>query len=371
MKIPFSRPDITKSDILRVSKTIRSGWLAHGKNSHEFEKIFSKYTNSKFATTVSNCTSGLHLACIAIGLKKGDEVIVPAQTHAATAHAAELTGAKVVFADVHPLNGNILVSEIKKKITKKTRCIMIVHMAGYPCDVKNIFKIFKKRNIQLIEYCAHSVGNTYKKKHVGNFGICGVFSFYPTKQITTGEGGMIISNNKKLIDKIKVLKAIGVNTPPELRKKQGIYDVTNLGLNYRMTDFQAALGIGQIKRYKKNLSRRKLNVKKYIKYLKSIKNLQLQNFDNNHSYFIFQIFLRSKKIPNDILKKFKRLNIGASIHYATPVPHMSYYKNKYKISNKSYPNARAYADKSISLPVHPSLKDNMIKLISEVLKNNA
>ena len=124
-------------------------------------------------------------------------------------------------------------------------------MAGYPCDVTNIIKICKKKNIKLIEDCAHSLGTTYKKRPAGNFGICGVFSFYPTKQITTGEGGMVITNNKKLIDKIKVLKALGVNTPPELRKKQGIYDVTNLGLNYRMTDFQAALGVGQINRYKK------------------------------------------------------------------------------------------------------------------------
>ena len=371
MKIPFSRPDIIKTDIQRVEKTIRSGWLTHGTNSYRCEKIFSKYTTSKFATTVSNCTSGLHLACIAIGLKKGDEVIVPAQTHTATAHAAELTGAKVVFADVDPLSGNISVSEIKKKITKKTRCIIVVHMAGYPCDLNKINKICKKKNIKLIEDCAHALGTTYKKKHAGNFGICGVFSFYPTKQITTGEGGMIISNNKKLIEKVKVLKALGVNIPPELRKKQGIYDVTNLGLNYRMTDFQAALGIGQMMRYKKNLKRRKSNAKKYLKNLTGIKSIRLQEFDEDHSYFIFQIFLKSKKIRDNIMKKFKYHNVGVSIHYATPVPHMTYYKQKYKINNTTFPNAKAYSEKSISLPVHPNLKDEMINFISQIIKKNA
>ena len=201
-------------------------------------------------------------------------------------------------------------------------------MAGYPCDLKNINKICKKKNIKLIEDCAHSLGTTYKKKHAGNFGICGVFSFYPTKQITTGEGGMIISNNKKLIDKVKVLKALGVNTPPELRKKQGIYDVVDLGLNYRMTDFQAALGVGQIMRYKRNLKKRKLNAKKYLKNLKDNKNIKLQEFNENHSYFVFQIFLKSTKVRDTILKKFKYYGVGASIHYATPVPHMSYYKKK-------------------------------------------
>tara|TARA_B100000963_G_scaffold144100_1_gene125557 strand:+ start:11241 stop:12353 length:1113 start_codon:yes stop_codon:yes gene_type:complete len=369
--IPFSKPDINRIDLKRVEKCIKSGWLTHGPNTKKFEKIFRDFTNSKFSTTVANCTSGLHLACIALGLKKGDEVIVPAQTHAATAHAAELTGAKVIFADVDPLNGNILFSEIKKKITKRTRCIIIVHMAGYPCDITNILKICKKKNIKLIEDCAHSLGTTYKKRHAGNFGICGVFSFYPTKQITTGEGGMLITNSKKLIDKIKVLKALGVNTPPELRKKQGIYDVTNLGLNYRMTDIQAALGVGQIIRYKKNLQKRKLNAKKYITNLKDIKNIKLQEFNSNNSYFIFQIFLKSKKIRNNILKKFKYNNIGASIHYATPVPHMSYYKKKYKILNNSFPNARAYADKSISLPVHSNLKGKMIEYISKIIKDNA
>ena len=194
---------------------------------------------------------GLHLACIAIGLKKGDEVIVPAQTHAATAHAAELTGAKVIFADVDPINGNILVSEILKKINKKTKCIIIVHMTGYPCEMDKIVNICKKNNIKLIEDCAHAIGTKFQNKHAGTFGTCGVFSFYPTKQITTGEGGILITNKKDLINKVKVLKALGVNTPPELRKKQGIYDVTNLGLNYRLTDFQAALAIGQILRYKK------------------------------------------------------------------------------------------------------------------------
>ena len=368
--VPFSKPDILNSDIKRVSKAIKSGWLTHGKNSQEFEKLFCKYTRAKFSTTVSNCTSGLHLACIAIGLKKGDEVIVPAQTHTATAHAAELTGAKVVFADVDQLTGNIMFSEILKKTTKKTKCVIVVHMAGYPCDMKKISDYCKNKKIKLIEDCAHAIGTTYKKKHVGNFGICGVFSFYPTKQITTGEGGIFITNNKKLINKIKILKALGVNTPPELRKKQGIYDVTNLGLNYRLTDFQAALAIGQLKRYRSNLNKRKKNAKKYIYNLSKIYGLRLQKYNHNHSYFIFQIFFSSKKIRDKILLIFKKYDIGSSIHYATPVPLMSYYKNKYNLSSKEFPNAKKYGEIGISLPVHPFITGKMIKFVSEIIKKN-
>ena len=306
IKIPFSKPSINNDDIKRVNTAIKSGWLTHGRNSLKFEKLFCNYTKSKYSTTVSNCTSGLHLACMAIGLKKGDEVIVPAQTHTATAHAAELTGAKVIFGDVDPLSGNILFSEIKKKVSKKTKCIIIVHMAGYACDMDNIYNFCKKNKIKLIEDCAHAVGTKYKNKHVGNFGVCGVFSFYPTKQITTGEGGILITNDKKLIDKIKILKALGVNTPPELRKKQGIYDVTNLGLNYRLTDFQAALAIGQLQRYRDNLKKRKINAKKYEKELKKIKNVVVQKFDESHSYFIYQVFFKNKSMRNNILLEFKK-----------------------------------------------------------------
>ena len=370
IKIPFSKPDIIDSDIKRLNTAIKSGWLAHGKNSKIFEKIFCKYTKSKYSTTVSNCTSGLHLACISIGLKKGDEVIVPAQTHAATAHAAELTGAKVIFADVDPLNGNILFSQIKKKVTKKTKCIIIVHMTGYPCDMKNITQFCKNKKIKLIEDCAHAVGTKYKKKHVGNFGECGVFSFYPTKQITTGEGGIFITNNKKLIEKVKVIKALGVNTPPELRKKQGIYDVTNLGLNYRMTDFQAALAIGQILRYEKNLKKRQENAKEYIKVLGKIKGVQVQKFDKNHSYFVFQIFFNNRSIRDKVISEFKKNNIGSSIHYATPVPLMSYYKNKYKLSEKNFPNAVKYAETSISLPSHQFINKKMIEFVSKIIQKN-
>tara|TARA_Y100000816_G_C26107882_1_gene589519 strand:- start:3156 stop:4271 length:1116 start_codon:yes stop_codon:yes gene_type:complete len=367
--IPFSKPDINRYDLKRVQNSIKSGWLTHGPNTKKFEKIFCNFTKSKFSTTVSSCTSGLHLACIALGLKKGDEVIVPAQTHAATAHAAELTGAKVIFADVDPLNGNILVTQILKKINKKTKCIIVVHMAGFACEMDKIVNICNRYNIKLIEDCAHAVGTKFKNKHAGTFGSCGVFSFYPTKQITTGEGGVIITNEKKIINKIRILKALGVNTPPELRKKQGIYDVTNLGLNYRLTDFQAALAIGQILRYKKNINNRQKNAKKFIKFFSKLSKIKFQKFDKNHSYFVFQIFLSSEQSRNKVMEIFKKKKIGCSIHYATPVPLMTYYRNKYGFKRGNFPNAEKYGKTSISLPVHQSINDKMIKTIFKIIEN--
>ncbi len=367
--IPFSKPDINRFDLKRVENSIKSGWLTHGPNTKKFEKIFCSFTKSKFSTTVSNCTSGLHLACIALGLKKGDEVIVPAQTHAATAHAAELTGAKVIFADVDPLNGNILVAQILKKINKKTKCIIVVHMAGFACEMDKIVNICNKHNIELIEDCAHAIGTKFKKKHAGTFGSCGVFSFYPTKQITTGEGGILITNKKKIVDKIKVLKALGVNTPPELRKRQGIYDVTNLGLNYRLTDFQAALAIGQIIRYKKNINYRQKNAKKFINIFSNLSKIRIQKFNKNHSYFVCQIFFSSEKLRDRVMKIFKKKKIGCSIHYATPVPLMTYYKKKYGFKKGDFPNAEKYGKTSISLPVHQYINNKMIKTIFNIVKN--
>ena len=186
-------------------------------------------------------------------------------THTATAHAVEYTGAKAVFSDVDPVTGNTNLSFIKKKITKKTKGIILVHMSGIPCQIKEIAEFCKKKKIKLIEDCAHALGSTYKKKHVGNYGQTGCFSFYPPKQIATGEGGAVITNDKEIFSKIKKLKAFGIDKDLNERKKAGVYDVKSLGYNYRMTDFQAALGFLQFKRYKKNLLVRKQIAKKYNK----------------------------------------------------------------------------------------------------------
>ena len=177
MKIPFSRPDIKKEDIEAVSNVIQSGWLTHGDYSALLEDLFCKYTGAKYATTVSNCTAGLHLSCLAAGFSKNDEVIVPAQTHVATAHAVEYTGAKPVFVDVDPLSGNIQIESLYEKLKERTKGIIPVHMAGLPCDMKEILKICKDKKLLLIEDCAHAVGTIFSNTHVGNFGKSGVSHF--------------------------------------------------------------------------------------------------------------------------------------------------------------------------------------------------
>ena len=366
--VQFSIQDITDSDIADVSSVLRSGWLAHGKYSEKFEELFREFTDSKYAITVSNCTAGLHISCLAAGFGPGDEVIVPAQTHTATSHAVEFTGAQAVFADVDPLSANITLSEIKEKITNSTKGIIPVHMAGYPCDMAEIKEFCDDNNLILIEDCAHGLGSYISDKHVGNFGLCGNFSFYPTKQVTTGEGGMIICNDKEFFEKVTKLKAFGIDTPPELRGKPGIYDVSELGYNYRMTDFQAALGAGQMSRYESNLLRRKKNAKLYSTLLSELDEITYLPYSDNNSYFLFQILLSDSIDRDDFLSCLKGNGIGFSIHYATPVPLMSYYRKKYNFKSEQFPNAFNYGLQSVSLPVHPKLNESDIVYVCETVK---
>ena len=363
-EIKFSKPNISIADIKLVGKIISSGWLTHGKFTKKFEEEFKKFTKSKYSLSVSSCTAGLHISCIASGFKKGDEIIVPAQTHTATAHAVEYTGAKAVFADVDKLTGNLSIIDIKKNYNKKTKGVIIVHMAGYPCDLTEIVKFCKQKKLVLLEDCAHAVGTKYKNKHVGNFGLTGCFSFYPTKQITTGEGGMIVTNDNKIYDKIKKLKAFGIDKDIKDRKKQGDYDVKLLGYNYRMTDFQAALGYRQIIYYKKNLEKRVAIAKRYIKNLSKSNQISYTPFSKNNSYFIFQIFCKNR---NKVLEELKKKKIGVSVHYMHPLPSMSYYKKKYRVTNKHYLNASQYANTNISLPVYPSLTMRDVDHISKTI----
>ena len=367
-KINFAKLNIDKNDLLLLKKVVNTGVLVHGTYTDKFEKLFCKFTKAKYAISISSCTAGLHLSCLALGIGRGDEVIVPAMSHTASAHCVEYTGAKAVFTDINYETGNIKIEDIEKKINKNTKAIIVVHMAGLSADIKNILKIAKKYNLKIIEDCAHSLGSKYGKTHLGNFGSTGVFSFYPTKQLTTGEGGMVITNNKNLYLKIKSLKAFGIDTPPHLRKKPGVYDVLDLGFNYRMTEFQAALGFAQLKRYKANLNIRKYNAKLLVKNISQLSKIYCNKFHDNCSYFIFQIFFEKKKERDAAAIFLKKQKIGFSIHYAKPITSLRYYKNKYNLDKKNYKNAHLYADRSISLPVYNQLTRSEINYLSNTLK---
>ena len=378
MKISFGKPLIGKAEKRAVLNVLSGNILVHGPKAVEFENIFSKFTKSPFAVSVSSCTAGMHLVYFTLGIGIGDEVIVPAQTHVATAHAVELTGAKAVFVDSNFEDGNIDINKIEESISQKTKAIAIVHYLGIPVDMYKINKIAKKYNLFVVEDCALALGSTVNNKHVGLFGDVGVFSFYPVKHMTTAEGGMIISKNKNLIKKLRLKKAFGVNRTFNERKIPGSYDCVTLGLNYRMSELHAAIGIEQIKKVPSFLKKRKKNFERLSFLLRDFKNIRVIDSGKKilqNSHYCLAILLNKKisKFRMQIVKKLNNLGIGTSIYYPQPVPRMKYYKNKYGYNKNNLKNAEMFSDTSICFPVGPHLNQNHMTFIAKniigVIKN--
>lgn len=372
--IPFGKPIIGANECREVIDTLKSGILVHGKITEKFEDHFKKFTKAEDAISVSSCTAGMHLLYFVLGIGPGDEVIVPAQTHLATAHAVELTGAKAVFVDCELKTGNIDVNLISKKINSKTRAIAVVHYLGIPVNLSEVLKLTKKNNLYLIEDCALALGSSYKRKHVGLIGDAGVFSFYPVKHMTTAEGGMIILKNKKYSKKIRLARAFGVDRNYSQRKISGIYNCNSLGFNYRMSEIHAAIGIQQIKKIRKFIKIRKKIFQTMFNAFK--KNnffyvLHSKDKNKNTSYYCLTILFKESfgKYRNLIIRKLTKIGIGCSVYYPHPVPKMNYYKNKYGYKSSSYVNAEKISYNSIALPVGPHLSLNNVNfIIKNILK---
>ena len=358
MKIPFGKPLIDHKEINLVTKVLKSGIYVHGPKSKQFEEKFKKFTKAKNAISVSSCTAGMHLIYFSLGIGKGDEVIVPAQTHIATAHAVELTGAKPVFIDCDNKTGNIDVQKIEEKVNTRTKAICVVHYLGIPVNMKEIIKISRKKKLFVLEDCALSLGAKYKNIHTGLIGDAGVFSFYPVKHITTAEGGIVITNNNNLAKKLRLKKAFGINKTHGERKISGLYDAVELGFNYRMSEIHASIGIEQLKKLPSFLKRRKDNFNLYMNNLSNFKNLRILNDKNKFikkSYYCLNLLLKGdlKKYKFKIIELLKKKDIGTSIYYPQPAPRMTYYKNKYGYNKNNYLNAAEISDYSICMPVGP------------------
>jgi perosamine synthetase len=380
MYIPFGLPTIGAQEKKLVNKVLSQPILAHGKQTKEFELEFKKFTNAKYALTTSSCTAGMHLFYMANNIKDGDEVIMPAQTHVATAHAIEAVGAKPIFIDSDNKTGNIDIKKIENAITKKTKVITVVHFVGIPVNMIEICKIAKKYNLLVLEDCALSLGAKINNIHTGLWGDAGVFSFYPVKHITTGEGGMIISKDKKLKKKLAKLKSLGINKNFNDRKTPGLYDCDSFGLNLRMSELNSAIGKIQLKKIKSILNLRKKNfnyLSSRLKYLNSIRVIKNNEKNLKSSNYCLVIILKNKILVNnrnEIIKYLNKKGIGTSIYYPNPVPYMSFYKKKYKLPNNLFLNAKEISNDSISLPIGPHLNQkklnfiflNLKKIISQV-----
>lgn len=373
--IPFGKPLINQREKNAVMEVLNNPILVHGPHSKEFEKKFSSFTKAPYAVSVSSCTAALHLSYFYFGLGEGDEVIVPAQTHAATAHAVEFTGAKPVFVDSEKATGNISIEQIEFAITEHTRAISVVHYLGMPVDMDRVVKIAKKNDLFVVEDCALAVGTYYKNIHAGLYGEVGCFSFYPVKHLTTAEGGMLITKDPRIASRIERQRAFGVDRHHAgERKIPGVYDVTQLGFNYRMSEVHASIGVEQLNKINEFLKKRRLNYEILDNGIQELDEIQL--FKSTHanfqsSYYCLSILLSEKIVKKrfEIVDHLKRNGVGTSVYYPRAVPQMTYYKNKYGFKENSHPIAEWISNSSIALPVGPHLDQDDMNYIVRILKN--
>lgn len=372
--IKFGRPLLGEEEKNAVRLVLDGDTLVHGPVSKQFEEKFAGFTGAKHGISVSSCTAGLHLAYFYKKFGAGDEVIVPAQTHNATAHAVELTGAKPVFVDAEINTGNIDIDQIEAAITPATKAISIVHFLGMPVDMEKIMAIAKKHNLYVVEDCALGIGSYFKNRHVGTYGDLGCFSFYPVKHITTAEGGMITTNNEDIYNKILRQRAFGVDRTASERSIPGIYDVTMLGFNYRMSEVHAAIGIPQVDRINDFVTKREVNYNHLENALKDIPEIQLlqsTHGDFKSSYYCLSIILKDELMSKrfEIVQYINNNGVQTSVYYPRPVPHFTYYKDKYGYSEDSFPVASKISYGSIALSVGPHLTIEDMEYTAMVIKD--
>ena len=359
---PVSKPYISKQDIVAVNKTLKNGWISsNGPEINKFEKEFSKLVNRKYSTTVSNGTGALEIAIKALGIKKGDEVLIPNFTIISNALAVIKQQATPVLIDCNLDNWNIKIEDIEKKITKKTKAIIITHIYSFPNDMDKILKICKKNKILLIEDAAEVIGSTYKNKKCGSFGDISTFSFYANKQITTGEGGMISTNSKLLYNKCNSLKNLCFG-------KINRFNHDDIGWNYRMTNMQAALGLSQLKNIK-NIVKKKIEIgNHYYKTLSLNKNIQILPPSNSYSkniYWVIGILIKNKKIHiKSVVNKLLSFGIQTRPFF-WPMNEQIIFKKLKTFNNKDnkYPNSKYLSHNGFYLPSYLELKKIEIDFI--------
>jgi perosamine synthetase len=360
--IPIAKPIIHEDEISAVTAVLRSGVIAQGKKVEEFEEAFAEFIGTKYALAVNSGTAALHINLLSHGIGEGDEVITSPFTFIATANSILFTGAKPVFADIEEDSLNIAPDSIVEKITPRTRAMMLVHLYGQPCDMKRIMRIAQKHGLVIMEDACQAHGAEYEGENVGSFGT-GCFSFYPTKNITTGEGGMITTNDKDIAQKARMIRSHG-------QRERYFHEI--LGYNYRMTEIAAAIGLCQLGKLKEFNSKRIENAKFLTERLRGIKGLVPPGIKSNTKHVFHQYTVRITQdfgIPRDELRrKLMDEGIATEIYYPLPIHKQPLYQSLGY--NDHLPNSEKAAKEVLSLPVHPSLTkedlENVVRAIQGI-----
>lgn len=349
---PVAKPYITAEDKKNVLAVLNTDNLSLGPKYREFEKKFAKKIGTKYACAVSSGTAGLHLAMLACGIGAGDEVITTPFSFVASANAILYVGARPVFVDIDSLTYNLDTSRIEEKITKNTKAILAVHIFGQPCGLAPIMRLAKKYKLQVIEDACESIGATYRGRPTGTFGQAGIFAFYPNKQMTTGEGGMIVTNNKKIYEICDSLRNQG------RAKNDQWLDHKYLGYNYRLDEMSAALGISQLKKLDFMIRERRKIAGWYNEILKSYSGIiQAPGTaaENTHTWFVYVIKIKNKKINRDLLiKNLKKLGVSAK-PYLPSIHLFGFYKKQFGFKKGDFPISEETSDYSLALPIYLGL----------------
>ena len=366
-KIPLFNLNFDDREAKAAFETIKSGWISTGPKNTELEQLFTELWNVKYAVSMSNCTSALHTACLVCGFGPGDEVICPSLTFAASCNCIRYVGATPVFADiVGPNHINIDPQDIERKITPKTKGIIVVHMAGFPAEMDEIMTIAHKYNLRVIEDACHGPLSEYKGKKLGTIGDCATFSFFSNKNISTGEGGMFITNNEDMANKARLIRSHGMTTMSYQRASGHAteYDITCLGYNFRMDDIRAAIAIEQLKKLTGDLENRIKVRKQYVDRLSKIEGVAVPFADNTEfvsNYIMPTVLLRSsKERRNKIREYIHEAGVQTSVHY--PAVHRF---STYKALDYVLPKTEYVTDNEITLPMYAALTEEQVNFICD------
>ncbi|MEO8430194.1 MAG: aminotransferase class I/II-fold pyridoxal phosphate-dependent enzyme [Acidobacteriota bacterium] len=377
--LPFARPALGDEEIAELVDTLRSGWITTGPKVERFTNEFAQYVGGRFAVPVSSATAGLHVALLALGVGPGDEVITTPLTFVATLNTIVHCGAVPVLVDIDADTLNIRVEEIAARVGPKTKAIIPVHYVGQAADLDPILDLARSKGLAVLEDAAHAVGSEYRGRKIGSFATTSVFSFHPNKNMTTGEGGMVITDDEEVFEKASLLKFHGMDRESWKRfSKAGSprYDVAVPGFKYNMMDIQAALGLHQLKRLEGFLVERERLARRYDEALVDLPGLVLPKrvpYPVRHAWHLYTPLVDIDRLSigrDDFMSELKKLNIGTGLHY-TAAHEFSYYAKRFGWTPESFPEAHFVSERIVSLPLFPGLtdrdQDDAIDAIREVL----
>jgi perosamine synthetase len=373
--LPYGHQWIDDDDIASVVEVLKSAWITQGPKVDEFERKVAEYCGAKYALAVSSGTAALHAACSVARISKGDEAISTPITFAATANAVVYCGGKPVFADIREDTLNIDIREIERRLSPKTKAILPVDLAGHPADLDEIMAIAKERKLIVIEDASHALGAEYKGKKIGNLSDMTVLSFHPVKHITTGEGGMVLTNNAEFYERLRIFRHHGI-IKGNSSKGSWYYEIFEPGHNFRITDFQCALGISQLKKLDFFIQRRREIAKRYNEAFAQMEELIIPIEDKNVKavYHIYVIQLRTELLKvgrKEIFEALRAENIGVNVHYM-PLHLHPFYQREFGYKKGDYPKSERYYERAITLPIFPKMSAedvaDVIKAVRKVIK---